>query len=105
MSKLKFFFKIKNINTNKSTTFLKKVRTTLITQNNSLNFIPEREIFSNFFFKDGSLLKGRLLLGNLFKNLDKFIYSNKTTLFENNQQIIFLIINIYKYKYKIPVYI
>jgi hypothetical protein len=84
---LKFFFKNKNTNNNIKSAFFKKNHFLIKIYNNKQSFSLRKDNFSNFFLKNGSLTKSRLVLGNLFKNLNNFIYLNKSSILDNHQQI------------------
>lgn len=43
--------------------------------------------FSNFFLKTGFLIKSKLALGKIKKNLNSFLYSNSSYIFENYPSI------------------
>jgi hypothetical protein len=83
---LKFFFKNKNTNSNIKPTFFKKNHFLVKIYNNKQGFFLKKDNFSNFFLKNGSLIKSRLVLGNLFKNLNNFLYLNKLSMLDNQQQ-------------------
>lgn len=91
---MKFFFKNKNTFNNKKSIYFKKDQAPIKIYNNKQDFFLKNDKFSNFFFKDGSLIKGRLLLGNLFKNLNNFLFFNKTSILDNYQQIKSILNNI-----------
>jgi len=90
---LKFFFKSKNIHNNIKPTFFKKNYFLIKTYNNKQSSFLKKDNFSNFFLKNGSLTKSRLVLGNLFKNLNNFLYLNKSSILDNNHQQIKSILN------------
>lgn len=84
---MKFFFKNKNVFNNKKSIYSKKDKLLIKIYNDKQDFFLKNDKFSNFFFKDGSLIKSRLLLGDLFKNLNNFLFFNKTLILDNYQQI------------------
>ena len=90
---MKFFFKSKNIHNNIKPTFFKKNYFLIKTYNNKQSSFLKKDNFSNFFLKNGSLTKSRLVLGNLFKNLNNFLYLNKSSILDNNHQQIKSILN------------
>lgn len=95
---MKFFFKNKNTFNNKKSIYFKKDQPLIKIYNNKQDFFLKKDKFSNFFFKDGSLIKSRLLLGNLFKNLNNFLFFNKTSVLDNYQQIKSILNNIIEKK-------
>ena len=82
---MKFFLKKKNTFINKKSTLFKE-NNLLLKYTLTQVVFTKKEIFSNFFLKNGCSLKSRLLLGILFKNLNNFFYSNKRNISENFQQ-------------------
>lgn len=69
----------------------------------SKNFILSTEQnmtdFSKFFLKNGSLIKSKILLGNVLMNFNNFIYFNNNYIFENYPNSKWMLNNIFDKKY------
>jgi len=77
---LKFFFK---------ETFIKYNLKLNNKQNWNKKFLvpSTKQNFNNFIFKNGSATKNKLILYNVYKNINYFLYNNSTFLFEHYPQI------------------